>query len=162
MDDPTSPPTPTSPTSQGSQGPAGARTSDPQPTPDTQPTPTSQNPAGVPTPPTPTSQGPAGAPTPTSPDPRGPAGALTPPTPGSQGPAGSRTHPDARRSRLGTVVAVAVALTGAVWLLQGLGVLTAGGSFMTGDPTWAVVGVVFIVGGVLLGAWTRRRAAPTS
>ena len=142
MDDPTSPPTPTSPTSQGSQGPAGARTSDPQPTP--------------------TSQGPAGAPTPTSPDPRGPAGALTPPTPGSQGPAGSRTHPDARRSRLGTVVAVAVALTGAVWLLQGLGVLTAGDSFMTGDPTWAVVGVVFIVGGVLLGARTRRRAAPTS
>ena len=134
MDDPTSPPTPTRPDPQGSQGPAGVPTPDPQPTPDTQPTPTSQNPAGVPTPPTPTSQGPAGA----------------------------RTHPDARRSRLGTVVAVAVALTGAVWLLQGLGVLTAGGSFMTGDPTWAVVGVVFIVGGVLLGAWTRRRAAPTS
>ena len=159
MDDPTSPPTPTRPDPQGSQGPAGARTSDPQPTP--------------------TSQGPAGAPTPTSPDPRGPAGALTPPTPGSQGPAGAPTpdpqptptsqapagaptHPDARRSRLGTVVAVAVALTGAVWLLQGLGVLTAGDSFMTGDPRWAVVGVVFIVGGVLLGARTRRRAAPTS
>ena len=134
MDDPTSPPTPTRPDPQGSQGPAGVPTPDPQPTPDTQPTPTSQNPAGVPTPPTPTSQGPAGA----------------------------RTHPDARRSRLGTVVAVAVALTGAVWLLQGLGVLTAGDSFMTGDPTWAVVGVVFIVGGVLLGARTRRRAAPTS
>ena len=151
MDDPTSPPTPTRPDPQGSQGPAGARTSDPQPTPDTQPTPDPQGPAGVPTPPTPTSQGPAGAPTP---DPQ--------PTPTSQAPAGAPTHPDARRSRLGTVVAVAVALTGAVWLLQGLGVLTAGGSFMTGDPRWAVVGVVFIVGGVLLGARTRRRAAPTS
>lgn len=151
MDDPTSPPTPTRPDPQGSQGPAGARTSDPQPTPDTQPTPDPQGPAGVPTPPTPTSQGPAGAPTP---DPQ--------PTPTSQAPAGAPTHPDARRSRLGTVVAVAVALTGAVWLLQGLGVLTAGDSFMTGDPRWAVVGVVFIVGGVLLGARTRRRAAPTS
>ena len=156
MDDPTSPPTPTSPTS---QAPAGAPTPDPQPAPDP------QGPAGARTSdpqPTPTSQGPAGAPTPTSPDPQGPAGVPTPPTPTSQGPAGARTHPDARRSPLGTVVAVAVALTGAVWLLQGLGVLTAGGSFMTGDPTWAVVGVVFIVGGVLLGARTRRRAAPTS
>ena len=126
------------------------------------------DPTSPPTPPTPDPQGPAGAPTPISPDPQptptsqNPAGVPTPPTPTSQGPAGARTHPDSRRSRLGTVVAVAVALTGAVWLLQGLGVLTAGGSFMTGDPTWAVVGIVFIVGGVLLGAWTRRRAAPTS
>ena len=119
--------------------------------PPTQPTPDPQGPAGAPTPPT--------RPTPTS---QAPAGVPTPPTPTSQGPAGAGTHPDARRSPLGTVVAVAVALTGAVWLLQGLGVLTAGDSFMTGDPTWAVVGVVFIVGGVLLGARTRRRAAPTS
>ena len=106
------------------------------------------DPTSPPTQPTPTSQGPAGAP--------------SPPPPTSQNPAGARTHPDARRSPLGTVVAVAVALSGAVWLLQGLGVLTAGDSFMTGDPTWAVVGVVFIVSGVLLGARTRRRVAPTS
>ena len=159
MDDPTSPPTPPTP---DPQGPAGAPTPDPQGqagarTPDTQPTPTSQAPAGAPTQPTPDPQRPQG--------PQGQAGARTPnpqPTPTSQNPAGARTHPDARRSPLGTVVAVAVALTGAVWLLQGLGVLTAGGSFMTGDPRWAVVGVVFIVGGVLLGARTRRRAAPTS
>lgn len=123
------------------------------------------DPTSPPTPTTPTSQGPAGAAKPTSQGSQGPAGVPTPdpqPTPTSQAPAGAPNHPDARRSPLGTVVAVAVALTGAVWLLQGLGVLTAGDSFMTGDPTWAVVGVVFIVGGVLLGAWTRRRAAPTS
>jgi hypothetical protein len=41
------------------------------------------------------------------------------------------------------------ALVGAVWLLQGVGVLP--GSFMTGEAFWAVAGaVVLAVGGALV------------
>ena len=44
-----------------------------------------------------------------------------------------------------------MALTGVVWTLQGLDVL--GGSAMSGDKTWAVVGpIVALVGLVLIGA----------
>jgi hypothetical protein len=41
------------------------------------------------------------------------------------------------------VVYVAVALTGAVWFAQGIGV-PIGGSFMVGDRTWAVIGAGFV------------------
>ena len=48
---------------------------------------------------------------------------------------------------------------GAVWLLQGLGVLT-GSSFMVGDPLWAMAGGVLLAGGVAVGiiAWRGRRS----
>jgi hypothetical protein len=39
-------------------------------------------------------------------------------------------------------------LVGVVWLLQGLGVLP--GSFMTGQPVWAVMGAILLVVGSLL------------
>ena len=40
-------------------------------------------------------------------------------------------------------------LMGGVWLLQGIGVLP--GSFMTGQPFWAIMGAVFlVVGGILV------------
>jgi hypothetical protein len=40
-------------------------------------------------------------------------------------------------------------LVGGVWLLQGVGILP--GSFMTGQPFWAIMGAIFLaVGGVLL------------
>jgi hypothetical protein len=39
-------------------------------------------------------------------------------------------------------------LVGVVWLLQGLGVLP--GSFMTGQPFWAVMGAILLVVGSLL------------
>ena len=49
-------------------------------------------------------------------------------------------------------------LVGAVWTLQGLGVL--GGSSMTGDRMWAVIGpIVGIVGLVLVGVGLRRSSA---
>lgn len=44
------------------------------------------------------------------------------------------------------VLGVLVVLAGAVFALQGVGVLP--GSVMTGDPKWAVIGAVMVVVGV--------------
>jgi hypothetical protein len=41
------------------------------------------------------------------------------------------------------VVGVLLALTGLVWILQGVGILP--GSFMSSDPTWAVIGAVTVI-----------------
>ncbi|HEX5441515.1 MAG TPA: hypothetical protein VFW76_11575 [Ktedonobacterales bacterium] len=52
---------------------------------------------------------------------------------------------------------------GVVWTLQGLNVI--GGSVMSGNPTWAIIGpIVAIVGLALLavGAGVGRRRAPTA
>ncbi|MFY1671818.1 hypothetical protein ACN27G_17875 [Plantactinospora sp. WMMB334] len=49
-------------------------------------------------------------------------------------------------------------VVGAVWTLQGLGRL--GGSVMTGEPVWAVVGPLVVVAGlvlVVLGLRARNR-----
>ena len=48
-------------------------------------------------------------------------------------------------------------LVGAVWTLQGIGVL--GGSAMSGNPVWAVVGPVAAIAGAVL-AWRSLRAGP--
>jgi len=63
----------------------------------------------------------------------------------------------ARRSPLRQAIAAAVVLTGVVWLLQGLGILTAGDSFMIGDPLWVVIGAAFVVIGTLVALRDRRR-----
>jgi hypothetical protein len=39
-------------------------------------------------------------------------------------------------------------LVGGVWLLQGIGILP--GSFMTGQPFWAVMGAILLAVGALL------------
>ncbi|WP_370945276.1 hypothetical protein AB5J62_40275 [Amycolatopsis sp. cg5] len=52
---------------------------------------------------------------------------------------------------------VLLALIGAVWVLQGVGVL--GGSFMTGSKLWFLIGLVALLGGVLLVAGTARRSS---
>ncbi|MBO0830123.1 MAG: hypothetical protein J2P24_20305 [Streptosporangiales bacterium] len=44
------------------------------------------------------------------------------------------------------VIGVLVALAGAVFALQGAGVLP--GSMMSGDPKWTVIGVVMVVVGL--------------
>jgi hypothetical protein len=45
-------------------------------------------------------------------------------------------------------------LAGVVWLMQGVGVLP--GSFMTGQPFWAVMGAIsMVVGGLLIFAGVR-------
>jgi hypothetical protein len=53
-------------------------------------------------------------------------------------------------------IGVLMLMVGAVWTLQGLGYL--GGSAMTGERTWAVVGpVVAVVGLVLVVVGSRAR-----
>jgi hypothetical protein len=54
---------------------------------------------------------------------------------------------------------VVLVLIGLVWFFQGIGVL--GGSSMTGDSKWAVIGLVCVVGGGALAATgLRMRNAP--
>ena len=62
------------------------------------------------------------------------------------------------RSSLRLALAAAMVLAGLVWIGQGLGILTAGRSFMIGDPTWAVIGAGFVVVGLVLGIRERRRS----
>lgn len=52
------------------------------------------------------------------------------------------------------ILAAPLALVGSVFLLQGIGLL--GGSRMTGDPTWAIVGTAMLAAAVLL-AWSAYR-----
>ncbi|MCQ3936217.1 MAG: hypothetical protein DPW18_04115 [Chloroflexi bacterium] len=56
---------------------------------------------------------------------------------------------------LGKVVAVLLALTGLVWILQGVNLLP--GSYMTGDPQWAVNGAITAAIGIALFWYIRRR-----
>jgi hypothetical protein len=56
------------------------------------------------------------------------------------------------RTRL--VLGVVLCLVGAVWFGQGVGAI--GGSFMSGDALWAVIGVVVILFGVALLIGARR------
>jgi hypothetical protein len=53
------------------------------------------------------------------------------------------------------VAGLLAAMAGVVWTLQGLGVL--GGSVMSGDRTWAIIGPIVIVIGLALVAYSLRR-----
>lgn len=48
-----------------------------------------------------------------------------------------------------------LAAVGVVWLGQGIGLI--GGSFMSGEPLWAIIGAVMLVGASLLTVAARRR-----
>ena len=63
------------------------------------------------------------------------------------------------RGRL--ITGVLLALVGAVWIGQGLGLLR-GSSFMVDDIRWAVAGAIAVVVGVVLGvsAWRSGRRTP--
>lgn len=56
-----------------------------------------------------------------------------------------------------SIIAVLVVLAGGVWFLQGVNVLP--GSFMTGQPQWAVYGATAVVVGIGLFALVNRRTA---
>ena len=55
------------------------------------------------------------------------------------------------------ILGALLVLVGAVWTLQGIGVL--GGSVMSGKPLWAVVGPLVAIAGAVL-AWRSLRARP--
>ena len=55
----------------------------------------------------------------------------------------------------GRVLGVLMVLGGGVWILQGINLLP--GSYMTGDPRWAVRGLVLAVLGVILFVAASRR-----
>ncbi len=55
------------------------------------------------------------------------------------------------------IVAVLLILGGGVWFLQGINVLP--GSFMTGQPQWALYGGISIMVGIILLILARRRKA---
>jgi hypothetical protein len=54
------------------------------------------------------------------------------------------------RRGLLVVVGVVIAIAGAVWALQGFGVI--GGSFMSGTTLWAVIGPVVALAGLVIAA----------
>lgn len=60
---------------------------------------------------------------------------------------------------VGYIVGALMVLTGVVWILQGVGLLP--GSFMTGQPEWAVAGAISaIVGAVVIWLVNRRGPSP--
>ena len=58
------------------------------------------------------------------------------------------------------IVSVLLVVFGLVFFFQGIGAL--GGSGMTGDRTWAVIGPILAVIGLVLGIWALRRGSRTS
>jgi heme A synthase len=55
------------------------------------------------------------------------------------------------------LTAAVLIVLGVLFTLQGIGLV--GGSVKTGDRTWAVIGPVLAVIGVVLGGWALRRRA---
>ena len=58
-----------------------------------------------------------------------------------------------------TLIGVVMILMGCIWILQGLDIAFQAGSFMAGDPQWAVWGAILAVVGIGQAIWsaTRRR-----
>jgi len=57
----------------------------------------------------------------------------------------------------GIVLGAIGALTGAVFVAQGLNLPFAPPSYMTGDRTWIVIGSGMLVAGIALAGWSLRR-----
>jgi hypothetical protein len=54
------------------------------------------------------------------------------------------------------IIAAVVALTGLVWVAQGLGA-PIGGGFMVGDSFWSFAGAALVAVAVVFAAWPRLR-----
>jgi hypothetical protein len=52
-------------------------------------------------------------------------------------------------------IGIVLLLIGAVWFLQGVGLVK--GSFMSGEAVWAVIGFVLVVAGVVIVARPAKR-----
>jgi hypothetical protein len=58
------------------------------------------------------------------------------------------------------IIAAVLIVIGAAWIGQGLGFFP-GTGFMDGDITWAVVGAILAIVGIVV-AWTAFRKRPTA
>ena len=52
------------------------------------------------------------------------------------------------------IIGVILILSGAVWFLQGINILL--GSFMSGDPLYSLLGILLVVVGMVILAFTNR------
>jgi hypothetical protein len=64
------------------------------------------------------------------------------------------------RSGALTVAGLVLTIAGVIWALQGFGVI--GGSFMSGDTVWAIIGPIVAVIGLILAVVGVRRARSAS
>ena len=56
-----------------------------------------------------------------------------------------------------TLIGLLMVCGGGVWILQGLNIAFLQGSFMAGDPKWAVYGAILALVGLGLMVWSIRR-----
>jgi len=64
------------------------------------------------------------------------------------------------RSGVLTAAGVVLTIAGVIWALQGFGVI--GGSFMSGDSVWAIIGPIVAAIGLILAVIGVRRARSAS
>jgi hypothetical protein len=64
------------------------------------------------------------------------------------------------RSSVLTAVGIIATIVGVIWALQGFGVI--GGSFMSGNSVWAIIGPIVAVIGLLVTGIGIRRARSAS
>lgn len=58
------------------------------------------------------------------------------------------------------IVAVLLILMGGVWFFQGINILL--GSPMSGQPQWAIIGGIVVIGAAVLLIWNNRRRVGSS
>ena len=56
-----------------------------------------------------------------------------------------------------TLIGVLMVCMGGIWILQGLDIAFQAGSFMAGDPQWAVWGAILLVVGLGQVLWSATR-----
>ena len=56
-----------------------------------------------------------------------------------------------------TLIGLLMVCMGGIWVLQGLDIAFQGGSFMAGDPMWAVYGSILAVFGLGQMIWSNTR-----
>lgn len=61
---------------------------------------------------------------------------------------------------VGTIIGILVLLLGALWVLQGAGVI--GGSVMSGQSQWLYIGIAMLVAGLVLVWWFALRGRSRS
>ena len=58
---------------------------------------------------------------------------------------------------LSTLIGLLLVVFGGIWILQGLDIAFQAGSFMAGDPQWAVYGCIAVLVGLIQVTWSNTR-----